>query len=468
MTQSKKPRKQKASPSEMLGIAMAQKKAFDEKQAKKQAKQLQETVKATIKADKAPAPAPAKKKVVVSGKTGRKKTVTSKSGKKKPVKRSAKQQEIFDAIQLDKQVNKAKYAKEVKELNAENEAHKKQLEADRKQRIKNNPPKYYTKDEGIEYYTTEAQCYSLLEDARKVDGVLHCHYCKHETVWRNKARQNFKCAKCLRQFSVTTDTFLHKSKIDIRLVFKIIMNEIRSTTGLTIADVLELSRYTISYPTAVSLLHKIRHSAFTQKLFTIDEDSKVQADTTSISGSDRNRHDHKKKGKKKLYAEQHHFLTKWQERGDAIVTSVRGLGKVQMEKGMRDVPNSCEITTDGHSGFLFLNEKHKVHNVVNHSMGENARGRISTNGAESVHATIKVALAAHFNTIKGSNLQQFINSVIFTRNTKHKLTFEEQVNLSIKGIVTTAKPVKAKVVSMVVKKLNTIPQYNRQLIAKAS
>lgn len=464
MTKSTKQRKPKARPSEMLEIALEKKKAFDAKQAKKAAKQLQEQVKAQIKADSTPAPV---KKVKVSGKTGRKVTVTTKH-KKKGKKRSAYKQAIYDAIQLDKQENKKKYAEEVKQLNAENKAYADKCEADRNEYIKNNPQNFSTTGQGKRYFDTKPKCYTALEEALKVNGVLPCAYCKHTIVWRNHTRQNFKCAKCLRQFTVTTGTFLHKSKIDIRLVFEIIMREMRSTTGLTIAEVLDISDDTISYPTAVKLLHNIRTCAFTQKLFKIEENSRASADTTSISGRDVNRHDKDKKGLKKLYKEAEHFLTIKQERGDAIVERVLNLATAAMRWGLKKVPLSTELTTDGHRSFNYLKKAGYIHHTVNHSMGENARGRISSNGAESVHAMIKVALGAHFNTIKKSNLQAFINSLVFTKNTKHKLTFEQQFKLALQGIATTTKPVNAKVYTIAANKTTAIPQHKKQQLTKVA
>lgn len=52
MTQNKKPRKPKAKPSEMLEIALAKKKAMDEKKALKAAKELQAKINEQIKAEK--------------------------------------------------------------------------------------------------------------------------------------------------------------------------------------------------------------------------------------------------------------------------------------------------------------------------------------------------------------------------------------------------------------------------------
>lgn len=468
MKQSKKPRKARPKTGEMLGAAIAQRTAYYEKQAKKQAKELQETIKATIKADKAPAPAP-KKKIVVSGKTGRTKTVTTKRTKK-GTKRTPHKQKIYDAILEDKRINKAKYKEEVKQLQAENKAYWDKCKADKKEYIKNNPQNFTTTGQGKRYFSTKQKCNAALEEALKVDGALPCVYCKHKIVWRNKSRNNFKCASCLRQFVLTAGTFLHKSKIDIRLVFEVIMREMRSSTGLTIAEVLDICDDTISKTTAIKLLRDIRTCAFTQKLFKIAENSTVSGDTTSVCGKDVNRHDKNKKGLKQLYKDAVHFLTIKQERGDVIVERVLNLSTASMRWGFRNVPKNCIVITDGHRGFWFLTKEGRMHYVVNHSMGENARGRISTNGAESVHAMIKMALAAHFNTIKKQNLQAFINSRVFRRNTMHKLTFEQQFLLALKGIAITPKPITTagKVVNIDKKQATTQRQYNKQLLAKVA
>lgn len=460
MTRKNKPRR------DALVIAQQLRADAIAKQTKKATKEIEQIIATAQKGEK-PGNLPLEKKTRVSPKTGRKVTVTTK-GKKKSKKRSAYKQKIYDAIRLDKQLNKKEYAEQVKQLREENKAYADKCKADKAAYINNNPQNFYTPRQGMKFLDTKPKCLALLEAARKIDGKLHCVYCNHDTVYRNHARQNFTCASCDRQFVITAGTFLHKSKVDIRYVFEIIMEEICSTTGIKISEVLKICEYSITYPTAVKLLHKIRSSAFTQRLFKIVEDSRASADTTSISGRDVNRHDKDKKGLKKLYKEAMHFLTIKQERGDTIVERVADLSTGAMRWGLKNVPLSCELTTDGHRSFGYLKKAGYVHHTVNHSMGENARGRISSNGAESVHAMIKVALSSHFNTIKPVNLQAFINSVVFTKNTKHKLTFEQQFELALKGIVMTAKTVKTKVVTIAAKEATNVKQYTQKPLTKVA
>lgn len=469
MTKITKTRKPKTSPSGMLDVAMAMKKAADKKKAVKAAKELGAQIKAQLKANK-PAKETTVKKVRVSPKTGKKVTVTTKHKRKKGKTLTPYQQKLKAAMKLDLEINKDKYAEERKQLKAETKAYQKKIKADKAARLKANPPKFKNVDAGVTYFSDDKNCKATLEEAHKINGVLHCAYCKHNKVYR-MARGNFKCAHkdCRRQFSVTTNTFLSKSKICITKVFKILLRDINNTTKYKVIE-LE-NEYSFAHTTAIRLLHNIRSTAFNQSLFKIEENSRVSADTTGIIGSDRNRHDKDKKGLKKLYKEAMQALTMKQENGNVIIEMVANLSTSSMRFGIRkNVPSSCIITTDTHRGFWFLTKDGYVHHMVNHNLGEHARGRISSNGAESVHAAIKAALQARFNSVNKKYLQQFINAIVFTKNTKHSLGCEEQFNLALQGIVTTAKPIKtkAKVIGIAANKTTTIPQYNKQLFAKVA
>jgi len=444
MTQNKKPRKIKAKPSEMLGIAMAKKKAIDEKKALKAAKELQEKINAQIKADKKPAKETTEKKVRISGKTGKKVTVTTKHKAKKGKTRTAYQLKKIAAMQLDKEVNKEKYAKEREEQALERKAYEQKLQADKKERIAKNPPKYNTTQQAVKYFSKEDKCNAALEEAHKVDGVLHCAYCNHDKVYRYKTRPKFKCAKCRRQFSVTTNTFLSKSKIDIETVFEVVMRETTNSTKYKVSQLRQ--DFGFSHKTAVNLLYKIRSTAFNQNLFKIEENSRVSMDTTAIIGSDVNRHDQNKLGKKKTYELSAQALTMKQENGKTLIKMIPNLKTASKRKVVLEfVPLSCSLTTDEHRGFNFIAKAgYKEWSKVNHNLGENARGRTSSNGAESVHASLKTALKAHFNSINRKYLQQFMNAIVFYKNTIDELTYEERFNLCLKGIAKTKKPIKIK------------------------
>lgn len=438
-------RKTKAKPSEMADIAMAAKKAADEKKAIKAAKALQAQFEAQIKANKGTAKTTPQTNVKAekTAKNGLKSKGRGKRGKN--VKnRTPYQLKKLAEMAADRELNAKKYGQERKDLANEREAHDAKLKADRAKRIEATPQNYNTTKQARAYFSTPEKCYAALEEAHKINGVLHCAYCKHDKVYRNKARQNFKCAKCRRQFSVTTNTFLSKSKLDILDVFEIMLSDIVNTTNTKIVELRE--NYGFTHKTAVNLLYKIRSTAFNQDLFTIEQGSTVAIDTTAIIGSDVNRHDQNKLGKKKTYALSKQALTMKQEFGVTKIEMIPNLTTDSKRKGiLPNVPKDCLIVTDEHRGFWFLKNAGYKHEKVNHALGENARGRISSNGAESVHASLKTALKAHFNSINKKYLQQFINATVFYKNSKRlMLTYEERFMLALTGVATTKKPLKIK------------------------
>lgn len=67
----------------------------------------------------------------------------------------------------------------------------------------------------FEQFPDEASCERYLIEKRWPDGY-HCPHCGHEKAWYLKARRSFECSQCHRQFSITSGTVFHRSKVPLR------------------------------------------------------------------------------------------------------------------------------------------------------------------------------------------------------------------------------------------------------------
>lgn len=308
-----------------------------------------------------------------------------------------------------------------------------------------NPDKFKGTYHSDLHFASEQNCYAALEAAMYPNGEVTCKHCGWNKVYVIKTRNVYKCARCRKPFSRRGNGIFEGSKIPLTYWFKILMAENIDSTKLTIRAVRDTLG--VTQKTAVSMLHKIRYAAFTQTNITLDADKPVALDTTAIFGANVNRHDCKKLSRKNIAKRSAQFMTMKQNEGDTLILGIQNLTEdAKKAVVLPNLPIGATAYTDEHPAFNFLGEHH-IHETVNHSLGEHGREEVSNNGAESVHATLKSALKAHFNCFRKEHLQLFVNAIVFQKNTNNrKLTAQEKFKLSLQNIVSMGKPVKIKVV----------------------
>ena len=67
-------------------------------------------------------------------------------------------------------------------------------------------------------FKTDFACVRRLQKVRWPDGVT-CPGCGAANIAQIKARKNYQCRDCRRQFSVTTDTICHRTHLDLMTRF---------------------------------------------------------------------------------------------------------------------------------------------------------------------------------------------------------------------------------------------------------
>jgi transposase-like protein len=150
---------------------------------------------------------------------------------------------------------------------------------------------------------TEDEARSLLEDIRWPDGVTcpHCGTVNESTLLQGEAHRPglFQCNACRGQFTVTTGTIMHRSRISLVkwvLAFHLMCSSKKGVSALQIKRQLRLG----SYQTAWHLCHRIRY-AMTQgplagKLGAMG--GIIEADETYVGGKPRTGHtDERKRGR---------------------------------------------------------------------------------------------------------------------------------------------------------------------------
>src|ERR1022692_3755802 len=147
---------------------------------------------------------------------------------------------------------------------------------------------------------TEADAWEFLEGLRWPNGVI-CPECRSEDVYlivpKNgvsrktvsgslSQRRTWNCRPCRRQFSGTTGTMMHGTRLPIRLWVLVIFEMVASKNGVA---ALEIERkYGICSRSAWFLMHRIREAMATP--YATMFQGVVMADEAYIGGEPENRH----------------------------------------------------------------------------------------------------------------------------------------------------------------------------------
>ena len=104
-------------------------------------------------------------------------------------------------------------------------------------------------------FPNEASCRQYLFDMKYPKGFV-CPKCGHDGYYEVKSCKRIQCKECRHQTSITAGTIFHKTRTPLRIWFKIINMVAKDKRGVS---ALAISRdFPISYPTAWTILHKIR------------------------------------------------------------------------------------------------------------------------------------------------------------------------------------------------------------------
>ncbi len=107
---------------------------------------------------------------------------------------------------------------------------------------------------------SDDEAHARFEAIRFADngGAAFCPYCQCTKVYAFRVRKIWKCADCLRQFSVTSGTIFASRKLPIRDYLAAICLFVNAVKGIS---ALQLGRdLDVQYKTAFILAHKLREA----------------------------------------------------------------------------------------------------------------------------------------------------------------------------------------------------------------
>jgi transposase-like protein len=303
---------------------------------------------------------------------------------------------------------------------------------------------------------TEADAYRELERMRWGSQPICCHcdstnvrYLRPENgVSRRTSsgsmseRRVWQCRDCRKQFSATTGTVMHGSKVSLRIWLLVLFEMVTDKNGLAAREVER--KYGVCPRTAWHLLHRIREAMKTDVLQTIR--GEVVVDETWIGGKTSNRHVSDRpygspdeprliapgeridpKGMKTIVVSLIDKRTG--ESRSRVVNDVTGKTLRKFMSEHIDMPNTV-LYTDDSSSYNWAKDEFAAHKTVNHSEDEYVRYEgddvVTSNQAENFFSQLKRSLDGTHHHVSREHLSRYLSEFDF-RYSSRKISDTERM-----------------------------------------
>jgi transposase-like protein len=258
----------------------------------------------------------------------------------------------------------------------------------------------------IERFGSEDRCREYLEELRWPNGT-ECPRCGDYTaISRIASRNQYECAACRYQFSVTAGTLLHDSHLPLWKWFLAIYLMCESKKGISAKQVQRMLK--VSYKTAWYLCHRIRDAMGDgeQPLLT----GTVEVDETIIGG--------KRKGFGKGYRGNKVVVAGAIERGGEIrLRLVPNNRRHNLECFIESsVDDDASIYTDELKSYEGI--AGKDHQTVKHKDEEWVRGNVHTNTVESAWSLLKRSVVGTYHHMSIKHLPAYLDEMEWRFNNR--------------------------------------------------
>jgi len=271
-------------------------------------------------------------------------------------------------------------------------------------------------------FADESKCRAYLESLRWPKGVS-CPRCKAAKVYRIAKRDQFVCASCEYQFSVTVDTIFHDTHLPLVTWFLATFLLCEAKKGMSACQV-QRSLGIKTYKTAWYLCHRIRAAMVEANRKPLG--GVVEMDETYVGGKA-----HGKPGRGAANKEV--VIGIRQRQGELRFFHAEDVKTGTLEKYIREnISDDVDVLmTDDFSLYrgaakrLGIRDKHKT---IRHSFKVYVDGDIHTNTVESAFSLLKRGVIGTWHRVSAKHLQSYCNEMSFRfNNRKNPYLFRDTI-----------------------------------------
>lgn len=286
--------------------------------------------------------------------------------------------------------------------------------------------------------------YLFLEEMRWPNGPVcpHCGTANNAAFLQPKAdekarktrtgsmsqRRVWKCRNntCRKQFSATTGTIFHGSKVSLRTWLLVIAQMCASKNGMAAREVERL--YGLTPKTAWFITHRIREAMKAQAPHMLI--GTIVADETWIGGDPTNRHTALAQKEPRIPTPFVPGSRKKTEKTPVVALVCKETGEIRsqvvpnvsgktLRKAIREqvAIESSDLQTDQWNGYNELGREFRSHESVNHSWGEYVRGEVSTNRLENYFSQLKRSIDGTHHHVSKEHLPRYLAEFDFRYST---------------------------------------------------
>src|SRR5271170_5655043 len=273
--------------------------------------------------------------------------------------------------------------------------------------------------EMIEKFGDETKCRAYLEALRWPKGVS-CPRCKAEKVYRIR-RDQFLCASCEYQFSVTVDTIFHDTHLPLVTWFLATILLCEAKKGMSACQI-QRSLGIKTYKTAWYLCHRIRAAMLETGKPKLD--GTVEMDETYVGG--KAKPGSKKYGLTGRGTEKEIVIGIRQRNGELRMFHASDVKAGTLAQFIREnVSEDVDVMmTDDFASYPFAMERANIprtrHKTIKHSSRVYVMGDVHTNTVESAFSLLKRGIMGTWHRISAKHLPAYLEEMEFRFNRRNR------------------------------------------------
>jgi len=294
------------------------------------------------------------------------------------------------------------------------------------------------------WITSDSDAYEYMESLRWPNGEVVCPHCgvvrvdhyflkpdngvtRKTTRGSVSERRVWKCRDCRKQFSVTTGTVFHGSKVSLRIWLFVFFEMCANKNGIAAREIAR--KYGVAPKTAWFMTQRIREAMMNDSSGKLS--GNIVADETYIGGKPENWHKNDPRRSKNGYTTARKtpvVALISEETGEIrakVITTVSGpnIRRFIKENELKE----ASLHTDSAPIYKTIGKEMVAHHAVNHHIGQYVTELSDgTNKAENFFSQLKRSISGTHHNISPEHVHRYLSEFAY-RHSTHTLTDTERM-----------------------------------------